>query len=187
MMFSFTSSSTTSHKSNKPRLYIALYARPKHPSSPHFALLVAPKSSIRLPTTIPIFKFHVKNTLLVNEDGVPSSPWRMETEDFVDLRGERNLLVLVMVGKVLVGVDEVERCLRGVKIVQEGEQGEGSEERFSCVTWSKHALGVLKDKGLDSREWRACQFGICLRRRKGLYKIHETGRPKLNKLGMFGS
>lgn len=86
----------------------------------------------------------------MNEDGVPSSPWRMETEDFVDLRGERNLLVLVMVGKVLVGVDEVERCLRGVKIVQEGEQGEGSEERFSCVTWSKHALGVLKDKGLVS-------------------------------------
>ncbi|KAH6665152.1 hypothetical protein B0J14DRAFT_235859 [Halenospora varia] len=154
MLSSSSSITTNKSRSNKPRLHLALHARPKHPSSPHHALLVSPKSSIRLPTTIPIFKFHVKNTLLVDDEGVTSTPWRFETEDFVDLKGEGNLLVLVTVGKVPVGVEQVEQCLRGVRIVQAGERGEASEE-FNCVTWAKDALRVLKEKGLVSGvpEW----------------------------------
>jgi hypothetical protein len=58
---------------NKPRLQLALYARPKHPETYHYALFVAPKSAEG-----PIMKHHVKNTLQVDVSGQATQPWRYE-------------------------------------------------------------------------------------------------------------
>ncbi|RDL40868.1 uncharacterized protein BP5553_00847 [Venustampulla echinocandica] len=150
-------------RENKPRLTLALYSRPKHPGTYHYALFVVPKSRFQDPATktknnifsslnsksLPspnIFKFHVKNTLMV-EDGQVSSPWRFEGVDIDDLAKEGRLLVLVVVGKVLCGLDEAEKVMRervGVYQTWEGEEG----KEFNCVTWVRDALSVLRKEGL---------------------------------------
>ncbi|KAJ6086287.1 hypothetical protein N7486_010568 [Penicillium sp. IBT 16267x] len=73
-------------KRNKPRLLLALYARPKHPDAPHYALLVTPNIKPRAqklgeePEPIPATKYHIKNTLQKIKD-VLCQPWIFEHVD----------------------------------------------------------------------------------------------------------
>ena len=58
---------------SKPRLQLALYARPKHPGTYHQALFVAAKNAKG-----PVTKHHVKKTLQIDDSGIATSPWRYE-------------------------------------------------------------------------------------------------------------
>lgn len=83
------------------------------------------------------------------EDGQASSPWRFEGAEIGDLAAEARLLVLVVIGKFLCGLDQMERVLREeVRVYQVGEGEKG--EKFNCVSWVRDALGVLRRDGLVS-------------------------------------
>lgn len=63
---------------NKPRLLLTLYARPKHPESYHYALLICPKITAAQNTKpLRATKYHVKNTIENINDRI-SQPWRFE-------------------------------------------------------------------------------------------------------------
>ncbi|KAF2666288.1 hypothetical protein BT63DRAFT_428054 [Microthyrium microscopicum] len=93
-----------SRKGSKPHLYLALYARPKHPDVHHQALIIAPKN-LTAPL-IEIHKFHVKNTLQI-QDNQPLQPWVYEASTISSLANEDRLLVLVCIAKLKGSIEEL--------------------------------------------------------------------------------
>lgn len=136
---------------NKPRLQLALYARPKHPDAPHYALFIASKVSPGTPT-----KHHAKNTLLVDENGNASSPWRYERTVITEIDAEQRLLVRVNVAKLAKPRDEVDQILESLPVYQVGDRAAA----FNCVTWVRDAYRELARRGAISgkaEEWEVVE------------------------------
>ncbi|KAF2705587.1 hypothetical protein K504DRAFT_387627 [Pleomassaria siparia CBS 279.74] len=131
---------------NKPRLELALYARPKHPGTYHWALFVSAKPN-RQRASASVTKYHVKNTLQ-NVHGELAQPWRYER--VVDLAIERErlqrLLVRVVIAKVP-SVDLLEDLLATVPIYQRDDADRLKALSFSCSTWLRDALEALGTQG----------------------------------------
>ena len=123
---------------NKPRLHIALYARPGLPNSYHYALIVSSKDG-----SSDIVMYHVTNARRSTQ-GLPSQRWRHEKFTLNSLSGEPWLLVLVTVAKVLVPLDDVTEILQSVPVYQP-EDGE-KYEKFSCVEWVRAAIQRLDEE-----------------------------------------
>jgi hypothetical protein len=130
---------------DKPRLELALYARPKHPGSPHYALLVSPKSTKDNVSTSAT-KHHVKNTLQ-NINGVISQPWRYERVAIPDTNLEQRLLVRVVVAKVILPIDELERIVETLPVYRDDEVERMEGKVFSCKTWVRDVLDELVKHG----------------------------------------
>lgn len=126
---------------NKPRVHLALYARPKHPDSYHYALFLAPKDSspsskssnvIDKDSPTATTKHHVKNTLLVDPTtGTASQPWRYERAPIITdgtappNAAEARLLVRVVVAKLRTREREpAEEILAAVPVDPSGGGGE---------------------------------------------------------------
>ncbi|OQO13235.1 hypothetical protein B0A48_01463 [Cryoendolithus antarcticus] len=123
---------------NKRRLQVALYARPKHPGTYHYALFVAPKNG-EGPTT----KHHVKNTLLIDDSGQATAPWRYEKVVIDDLESEQRLLVRVVVGKVIGTANEIQRLVGSVPVADAKELVSEASETFNCVSWVRDVYREL--------------------------------------------
>ncbi|KAK8166662.1 hypothetical protein IWX90DRAFT_433415 [Phyllosticta citrichinensis] len=154
---------------SKPRLHLALYARPKHPDAPHYALLICPKNiPIPLARTTPsqsqstqtpqalIHKHHVKNTLQVASDGSGATqPWVYEHARLASLHEEPRLLLTVAVGKLVESVDKVAAILERVPFCQGGGADDEGTQEFDCVEWVRRAVELLRETGAVSglMEW----------------------------------
>ncbi|CAK1354250.1 unnamed protein product [Cercospora beticola] len=135
---------------NKPRLQLAVYARPKHPESPHYALFVAPKHD-----TVPVVKHHVKNTWQVDDSGHASCPWRYERTVIASLENEPRLLARVVVAKVLQSAEEIQQIFDSIPIYTEDEgivAAEGAAS-FSCKSWVKDAWEALRRRNAISSKF----------------------------------
>ncbi|KAL9138734.1 MAG: hypothetical protein Q9175_000089 [Cornicularia normoerica] len=123
---------------NKPRLHLALYARPKYPDTYHYALLLRPKSS-NAPAAL---KFHVHNKLQKTDD-IVSQPWLYETIDIPDISLEPRLLACMVIEKILVPLGRINQILRDVTIHQVDDPS-GQGKAFDCVKWVQLAIPALR-------------------------------------------
>lgn len=168
---------------NKQRLQLALYARPKHPDSYHYALFITPKTGSRQNNTssqkpFSVTKFHVKNTLQ-NINGETVQPWRFERMVISDLLQEPRLLVCVVIGKVL--PDAVEQEFPRVKIYQVDDPDQTKAQAFDCRTWVEAALDELRGSGAVSGllDWEtieksALEF-VARKKDEGRWKVERRG------------
>ncbi|KAK6442469.1 hypothetical protein LTR95_001301 [Oleoguttula sp. CCFEE 5521] len=122
----------------KHRLHLALYARPKHPGTYHYALFIALKNG-QGPTT----KHHVKNTLLVDDRGHATTPWRYENLIVDDIESEPRLLVRVVLGKVVRVDAEVQRVVGSVPVMDAKELVSEASETFNCISWVRDVFQEL--------------------------------------------
>ena len=132
---------------NKPRLQLALYSRPKHPRTYHYALFIGAKSAQG-----PVTKHHVKNTLQIDVIGEATSPWRYEQIAVPHVEFEQRLLVCVVIAKVLKPGDVAKRALESVPVHQRDEADRNDSESFTCRTWVRDALQALREQGVVSAE-----------------------------------
>jgi hypothetical protein len=136
------------HRKETPRLYIAYYARPKHPDIPHQALMIGMKSVFSGKTIFT--KYHIKNTLQVSDAGKATQPWVYKSTKVNDIMSEDRLLALVCVGKVSVNFPTAAGCLEGLPIHQPDDspdnQDEETNDSFNCVSWVANAITTLNNK-----------------------------------------
>ena len=128
---------------NKPRLLLALYARPKNPNSSHYALFIMPKHAAdKQRRGLSATKLHALNALQVVK-GEAVQPWRFERTSTADLNDERRLLACVVVAKI---TDEtaVARTLEAVPLYQDDNPDQAKAQSFDCVAWVREAIGRLK-------------------------------------------
>ena len=123
---------------NKPRLHLALYARPKYPDIYHYALLIRSKSS-NAPAAL---KFHVHNKLQKADD-IVSQPWLYETIDIPNISLEPRLLACIVIEKILVPLGRVNQILREVPI-QQSDDACGPGQDFDCLKWIQLAILALR-------------------------------------------
>lgn len=123
---------------NKPRLHLALYARPKYPDTYHYTLLIPPKPS-NAPAAL---KFHVHNKLQKTDD-IISQPWLYETIDIPDISLEPRLLACIAIEKILVPLGRVNQILREVPIYQFDDPS-GQGKGFDCLKWIQLAIPALR-------------------------------------------
>lgn len=123
---------------NKPRLHLALYARPKHPDTYHYSLLIRPKP----PNTPAALKFHVHNKLQKADD-IISQAWLYETIDIPDISLEPRLLACIAIEKILVPLGRVNQILREVPIPQVDNPSELDQD-FDCAKWVQLAILALR-------------------------------------------
>ncbi|CAK3794073.1 Hypothetical predicted protein [Lecanosticta acicola] len=124
---------------NKPHLQLALYARPKHPGSYHYAFFVAPKNG-----QAPATKHHVKNTWQVDDSGGMTQPWRYENVVVTDISTELRLLARFVIAKVSASSpDQVQGILESVPV----DNAELGAREFSCRTWIRDAFEELRRHG----------------------------------------
>lgn len=126
---------------NKPRLELALYARPKHPGTYHYALFISPKSN-RKQQSNSATKYHVKNTLQ-NISGELTQPWRYESLAVSDVQLEQRLLVRIVITKVT-SPNAMGRILEAVPIYQVDDPDQAKAQSFTCLTWVLAALEELR-------------------------------------------
>ncbi|KAE8356968.1 hypothetical protein BDV28DRAFT_144636 [Aspergillus coremiiformis] len=151
------------HGRNKPRLLLALYARPKHPESYHYALLISPKITAALinppAKRLSATKYHVKNTI-ENINNQISQPWRFEQAEINDVNQEPRLLVCVVIGKVL-AQERVERVFHATPVCQIDDADREKALAFDCRSWvidvveglrQSDAVSSLLDWGLLERK-----------------------------------
>ncbi|KAF2431322.1 hypothetical protein EJ08DRAFT_733550 [Tothia fuscella] len=131
---------------NKPRLYLALYARPKYPNTYHYALMICPKN---LTNSSQVLKYHVKNTLQAI-DGAVSQPWRYEHTDISIITGESRLFVLVCIAKVIASTADIERVFSNIPIFQKDDVDEAKAANFNCVEWVRLAIEAAADSNAVS-------------------------------------
>lgn len=172
---------------NKPRIQIALYARPKYPGTYHYALYIAPKTNKGS-----ITKHHVKNTLLVGTAGDLIQPWRYEKLELSDINMEMALLLRVTVAKVTKDRSYVEQLLETVPIYQVDDSDQMKAQAFSCRTWIIEAYRRLQAEGAVAAgciEWevldRQAREWIDVQREQGRWRSTWTGSsavPTLNLL-----
>jgi hypothetical protein len=145
---------------NKPRLQLALYARPKHPSTYHYALFISPKRAQRARSADSATKHHVKNTLQ-NVSGELTQPWRYERLAVPDVRLEQRLLVRVVIAKITTTTspEALDRILEAVPVYQVDDHGPNRGQSFTCSTWVRAALEELRTQGAVAGlgEWEAIQ------------------------------
>ncbi|KAF1915358.1 hypothetical protein BDU57DRAFT_518296 [Ampelomyces quisqualis] len=141
---------------HKPRLQLALYARPKHPGTYHYALLISPKSTQKQQANSAT-THHVKNTLQ-NISGELTQPWRYERLAISDVQLEQRLLVRVVIAKVT-SPDALERILEAVPVYQVDDPDQAKAQSFTCLTWIRTALEELGVQGAVAGlgEWEEVQ------------------------------
>ena len=121
--------------SNKPRLYVALYARGGvEQSTYHWALLSGPKTET---DTSQGKRYHIKQ-YQYNENDQLRTKWAYE-ELNVPVTPTRMILVRVLVAKI-VDWNKMELILRGVPLIQ-------NDASWTCRIWVKDALGYLVGDG----------------------------------------
>jgi hypothetical protein len=123
---------------------MALYARPKHPGTYHYALFITPKTTHG---QAPITKHHVKNTLQVDVSGEAIQPWRYERTIVSNLEAEQRLLVRIIIAKVLKPCDDVQRILESVPVHQVDDLDQAKAQSFTCRTWIRDAWQELMRQG----------------------------------------
>lgn len=142
---------------NKERLHLALYADPKYPITYHYALLVRSKdiaATLALSGVLTATKYHVKNTIRTNADGIVSHPYIYESYHIHDLVDEQPLLLAsIVVGKLCVTQDRLAEILRRVPVINDEDDDGGSGDsratgaptsKFNDVEWVRQALDALK-------------------------------------------
>ena len=141
---------------NKPRLQLALYARPKQPGTFHYALFVSPKSTNQKLANS-VTKHHVKNTVQ-NISGEVTQPWRHERLAISDILLEPRLLVRVIVAKIT-SPDTLEEILGGARVYQIDDLNQAKAQSFSCSTWVQAVLEELSRQGVITGlgEWKEIQ------------------------------
>lgn len=132
---------------NKPRLELALYARPKHPGTYHYALFTAPKTMEG-----PLAKHHSKNTLQIDASGEATAPWRYEQTTIDKIESESRLLVRVIIAKVLKPGDRAALVLDNIPVHQINGVDNADSEIFTCRTWARDELLELRKQGVVSTE-----------------------------------
>lgn len=164
---------------SKPRLQLALYARPKYPDTYHYALLVS-SSPTKNSTATSITKHHVKNTLQ-NTAGLLSQPWVCESESITNLSEESRLLACIVIAKLTISVDGVNAIIRETTIYQTDDPS-GKGQTFDCVEWVRLALEQLKKAGALAEpklDWDfMCEQSLHYVERKkkeGRWQIRWTG------------
>lgn len=174
---------------NKPRLELALYARPKFPGTYRYALFVTPKSDKPAREATVATKHHVKNTLQ-NVSGQASQPWRYERAAVSDFRSEHRLLVRVIIAKIT-SIERLERTLEALPIYQKDDPDQTKAESFNCVSWVRAAVeGLVKADALARpRDWDSIQKRslIYVEEKKGMGRWEssqtaESGIPLLDYL-----
>ena len=144
---------------NKPRLQLALYARPRHPGTYHYALFVCPKSTTKQQqhANNSAIKHHVKNTFQ-NVSGELTQPWRYERLAISDVQLEQRLLVRIIIAKVT-SLDALERILEAVPVYQIDDPDQEKAQLFNCLTWVRAALEELGGQGAVAElgEWEGIQ------------------------------
>ena len=123
---------------NKPRLHLALYARPKYPDTYHYALLIRPKP----PNAHSALKFDVHNKLQKTDD-IISQPWLFETIDIPRIALEPRLLACIVVEKILVPLERVHQILREVR-THHTDDASGQDKDYDCVKWIQLAILALR-------------------------------------------
>lgn len=126
---------------NKPRLLLALYARPKHPDRHHYALLISEKPG-KQPPGFSATKFHALNTLQ-NISGGVSQPWRYESTRIPDVSAEHRLLACIVIAKVL-GEASAIRTMESVPVYQRDDPDREAAAAFDCVAWVRAAFTQLR-------------------------------------------
>lgn len=167
---------------NKDRLQLALYARPKHPGSPHYALFIAPKNAQG-----PITKHHVKNTLTTNASGETIQPWRYERTTITDVEAEPRLLARIIIAKVAAkSSDDIQRILDSMPIYQVEDLDKAEAQTFTCKTWVGDVLRELGSQGAlaaDPGEWdvveREALAYLGRKRKQGRWDVTWKGRSGL--------
>ncbi|OAL56809.1 hypothetical protein IQ07DRAFT_617321 [Pyrenochaeta sp. DS3sAY3a] len=141
---------------NKPRLQLALYSRPKHPGTYHYALLISPKSTKKQQANSAT-KHHVKNTLQ-NISGELTQPWRYEHLVISDVQLEQRLLVRIVIAKVTYQ-DALEKILEAVPVYQADGPDQVKGQSFNCSSWVRAALEELGRQGAVAGlgEWEEIQ------------------------------
>ncbi|KAH8723173.1 hypothetical protein GQ44DRAFT_828377 [Phaeosphaeriaceae sp. PMI808] len=140
---------------NKPRLQLALYARPKHPDTYHYTLLLAPKCAFT-PADSAI-KYHLTDRLQTSQDGVAQS-WSYERLNILDIHREHGLLARVVIAKVTLP-DAIEKILEALPIIQVDDQNESKSQLCVCLAWVQSALKELEKEGAitGSEGWERIQ------------------------------
>ncbi|KAJ5651451.1 uncharacterized protein N7484_005174 [Penicillium longicatenatum] len=164
-------------KRNKPRLLLALYARPKHPDAPHYALLLTPNLKLGTqklgwnPEPIPATKYHVKNTIQKIKD-VLCQPWIFEHVDVPDIDRDRNILVCTVIAKVL-STEHLEKVMLETHIYQKDDPIQFKARDFDCKMWCHDAYDELRKSGaIVGLDWRTAEGGT----RAVLNQRHGEGR-----------
>jgi hypothetical protein len=143
---------------NKDRLQLALYARPKHPGTYHYAFFVAPKNAKG-----PVTKHHVKNTLQkIDGSNEVTQPWRYERTTVTDVKAEPRLLARIIIAKVAKSADEIQIILEGVPIYQVEDLDKAEGQTFICKTWVRDVLRELSRQGAlaaNVGEWDVVERG----------------------------
>lgn len=158
---------------NKPRLHLAIYARPKYPDTYNYALFIRPK-----PTNAPsALKFHVHNNLQKTDD-IISQPWLFETIDIPNIALEPRLLACIVVEKILVPLERVHQILRGVP-THHADDPSGQDKAYDCVKWIQLAISALRRANAVSNNgfsWDGIrEEALRFMRRKKHEKRWETG------------
>ncbi|KAI9781468.1 MAG: hypothetical protein M1816_002355 [Peltula sp. TS41687] len=125
-------------RSSKPRLYLALYARLKHPDSYHYTLHVSPKGEridLQAQETV---KHHCKN-IIQSVNGVAVVPWIYESIP-INPNNDSRLLVRVLIGKIFKPA-VVEQSLKRVPV-------KPNDSTFNCVERVRLALAQLERGGV---------------------------------------
>lgn len=140
---------------NKDRLQLALYARPKHPGSYHYAFFVAPKKPQG-----PVTKHHVKNTLQIDSSGEAIQPWRYERTTITNVEAEPRLLARVIIAKVAKSSDDVQKIMDAVPVYQVEDLDKAEAQTFTCRTWVRDVLRELSGQGAlaaNVGEWEVAE------------------------------
>ncbi|KAI9827422.1 MAG: hypothetical protein M1819_006963 [Sarea resinae] len=130
--------------SNKPRLYIGLYAR-NVPNSYHWAFLVSPKKEAG--TQNETTRYHVVNRPAMR-DGAVKDMWTYEQRDLVSMKTQM-LLVRVLIAKIAKPRAAFDECLARVPVVQD-------DPDWRCRAWVSNALARLVDDkilGGQTQDW----------------------------------
>ncbi|KAF2646200.1 hypothetical protein P280DRAFT_464435 [Massarina eburnea CBS 473.64] len=168
----------------KPRLELALYSLPNHSKAYHYALFIAPKYTKPI-TLDAVQKHHIKITLQNNISGEISQPWHYEHIGIEDVQKEPRLLVRVIIGKVTVSVDEVDKILAAMPIYQEVDVQQRVVKRFGCMTWVESAVQELgkRDAVKGLMKWEAIK-GVAvdyveMKKRIGRWDIGWQGEKRV--------
>lgn len=164
-------------KRNKPRLLLALYARPKHPDAPHYALLVTPNIKLGAhktgaePEPIAATKYHIKNTLQKIK-GALRQPWVYEHLEVPNLDRDHNILVCTVIAKVL-STESLEKIMTKIYIYQKDDPIQFKARDFDCKMWCHDAYEELQKSGvIVGLDWRTAEGGT----RAVLNQRHGEGR-----------
>lgn len=144
---------------NKPRLVLGLYARPRHPESYHYALLITPRIPKGIGNRLPASKYHVKNTIQIIDDQV-SQPWQLEQISTPDISHDPRLLACIVIGKV-VSLDMVEKLLSRTPVYQADHPDVEKARSFDCLSWVRDAVERIRlSAGVSGLpDWEAIQEG----------------------------